>query len=185
MSRFARADVLRWFTWVSLLAMLVVAFVPAAAVAQGEEGYRLGPGDKLRVTVFGEPYLSGEFIVSASSTISMPLIPTIPVGGATLPEAADLIEQALRAGFLGDPKIAVEVLEYRPFFVIGEVRNPGSFPYVADMTVLHAVAIAGGFTPRAAKRRIVIQRDGEDIENVEHTTRVQPDDIITVRERFF
>jgi polysaccharide export outer membrane protein len=86
---------------------------------------------------------------------------------------------------MGEPSVAIEVLAYRPFFVIGEVKNPGSYPYVADMTVLHAVAIAGGFTPRAAKRKIVIQRDGQEIDSVQNTTPVMPDDIVTVKERFF
>jgi len=163
---------------------LILALVAPILLAQGED-YRLGPGDKLRVTVFGEPYLTGEYTVSANGSISMPLIEPVQVGGRTAFEAQELVEQGLRAGFMGEPSVAVEVLAYRPFFVIGEVKNPGSYPYVADMTVLHAVAIAGGFTPRAAKKKIIIQRDGEEMESVQNTTPVLPDDIVTVKERFF
>lgn len=167
-----------------LLVAALLALVPQLVLAQGQD-YRLGPGDKLRVTVFGEPYLSGEFIVSANGSISMPLIDPVNVGGGTVAEAEDLVEQGLRAGFIGDPDVAIEVLDYRPFFITGEVKAPGSYPYVADMTVLHAVAIAGGFTPRAAKKKIEIQRDGKVMRSVQNTTPVEPDDIITVKQRFF
>jgi polysaccharide export outer membrane protein len=163
---------------------LLLSLLSPGLFAQGQD-YLLGPGDKLRVTVFGEPYLTGEYTVSANGSISMPLIEPVQVGGRTVFEAEDLVEQGLRSGFMGEPNVAVEVLAYRPFFVIGEVKNPGSYPYVADMTVLHAVAIAGGFTPRAAKNKIIIQRDGEEIESVQNTTPVKPDDIVTVKERFF
>ena len=169
---------------VLLLLGSVLAALPQLLFAQAED-YRLGPGDKLLVTVFGEPYLSGERIVSSTGFISIPLIDPVSVGGRTVFEAEDLVENALRGEFIGEPSVAVEVLEYRPFFIVGEVKAPGSYPYVADMTVLHAVAIAGGFTPRAAKRKIIIQRDGKEIRSVENTTLVKPDDIITVKERFF
>ncbi|WPL11516.1 polysaccharide biosynthesis/export family protein [Thiorhodovibrio litoralis] len=170
--------------WIPAIVLIVAFLLPHVVLAQGED-YLLGPGDKVRVTVFGEPYLSGEFIVSAGGSIAMPLIQPIEVNNRTVVEAQQLVEQALRAGFVGEPKVSVEILEYRPFFVIGEVKSPGSYPYVADMTVLHAVAIAGGFTPRAAKSKIAIQRDGKELGSVQNNTRVMPDDVITVKERFF
>ena len=151
----------------------------------GGDGYRLGSGDKIRVTVFGEPYLSGEFNVNANGTVSLPLIEPVQVAGMTLPEVETLIKQKLAAGFMEDPKVSVDILNYRPFFIMGEVTNPGSFPYVADMTVLHAVAIAGGFTPRAAKKKIFIQRGSQVSIPAQSNTPVQPGDIITVEERFF
>ncbi len=150
-----------------------------------EQSYLLGPGDKIRVTVFGEPYLSGEFNVNANGTVSLPLVEPVTVNGLTLAEAETEIKKKLADGFMDDPKVSVDILDYRPFFIIGEVNNPGSYPYVAEMTVLHAVAIAGGFTPRAAKKKLFIQRgDQEDI-RVQKNTFVEPGDIITVRERFF
>ncbi|WP_200247845.1 polysaccharide biosynthesis/export family protein [Lamprobacter modestohalophilus] len=166
--------------WLGLLLLAMPQLLPA----QGAD-YQLGPGDKLRITVFAEPYLSGEYIVSANGSVSMPLIEPVKVGGRTLPEAEDLVEQGLRAGFIGDPNVAIEILGYRPFFIIGEVKSPGSYPYVADMSVLHAVAIAGGFTARAAKQKIEIQRNGKVMRSIQNTTPVFPDDIITVKQRFF
>lgn len=170
--------------WIPAIALIAAFLLPHTLFAQGDD-YLLGPGDKVRVTVFGEPYLSGEFIVSAGGSIAMPLIEPVQVNRGTVVDAQQQIEKALRAGFVGEPHVSVEVLEYRPFFVIGEVKEPGSYPYVADMTVMHAVAIAGGFTPRAAKSKIVIQRNGQEITEVQNNTTVMPDDIITVKERFF
>lgn len=169
---------------IRLLLGLLLLITAQSLIAQDAD-YQLGPGDKLRVTVFGEPYLSGEYNVSANGSVAMPLIEPVAVGGGTVFEAQQLIEQALRAGFFGNPSVAVEVLDYRPFFIIGEVKKPGSYPYMADMTVLHAVAIAGGFTPRAAKNKIMVQRGDKEIGQVRNTTPIKPDDVITVKERFF
>ena len=159
--------------------------VPTLTTADSGRNYTLGSGDKIRVTVFGEPYLSGEFIVNANGTVSLPLIEPVPVAGISLTEAESRIRERLAAGFLGDPKVSVDILSYRPFFIMGEVVNPGSYAYVAEMTVLHAVAIAGGFTPRAAKNKIVMQRGSREDIPVTNTSQVQPGDIITVKERFF
>ena len=171
-----------------LLGLAVALPAPAdepAAANPATAGYRLGAGDKIRVTVFGEPYLSGEFNVNANGTVSLPLIEPVPVAGLMLDEAGALIQQKLAAGFMEDPKVSVDILSYRPFFILGEVNDPGSFPYIADMTVLHAVAIAGGFTPRAAKKKIFIQRGLQSDIPAQNNTPVQPGDIITVEERFF
>jgi polysaccharide export outer membrane protein len=160
---------------------------PAEASAPAAEAapYRLGPGDKLRVTVFGEPYLSGEFKVNANGTISMALIEPVQLTGLTVAQAQEVLAKELSEGFTGKTKVNIEILEYRPFFIVGEVRNPGSYPYMADMTVLHAIAIAGGYTPRAAKKRVEIQRGGKDGIRANDTTPVEPGDVITVKERLF
>jgi polysaccharide biosynthesis/export protein VpsN len=165
--------------------LFILAVALPALADELSSGYRLGAGDRIRVTVFGEPYLSGEFNINANGSVSLPLIEPVSVAGLTLDEAGALIQQKLAAGFMGDPKVSVDILTYRPFFIIGEVNNPGSFPYVADMTVLHAVAIAGGFTPRAAKKKIFIQRGVQTDIPAQNNTPVQPGDIITVEERFF
>lgn len=175
---------MRAITFILVCALITLSGMAAAAGNQAQD-YRLGPGDKIRVTVFGEPYLSGEFNVNANGTVSLPLIEPVRVNELTLTEAEVLIKQKLAAGFMEDPKVSVDILSYRPFFIIGEVNNPGSFPYVADMTVLHAVAIAGGFTPRAAKSKIFLQRGTKTAARVENNTPVLPGDIITVEERFF
>ena len=163
----------------------ILAIALPALADEFDSGYRLGAGDRIRITVFGEPYLSGEFNVNANDSVSLPLIEPVSVAGLTLDEAGALIQQKLAAGFMEDPKVSVDILSYRPFFILGEVNDPGSFPYIADMTVLHAVAIAGGFTPRAAKKKIFIQRGVQTGITAENNTLVQPGDIITVEERFF
>jgi len=175
---------MRAFVFLLLSILAAAVAMPQTASAQGPT-YRLGPGDRVRVTVFGEPYLSGEFNVNANGTISLPLIEPVKVQDLTLSQAEELIKQELSEGFMADPKVSVDILNYRPFFIIGEVRNPGSYPYVAEMTVLHAVAIAGGFTPRASKQNIHIQRGRREGIRAQNNSPVQPGDIITVEERFF
>ena len=168
-----------------LTAVLIAGATWSSQTLAQTQDYKLGPGDKIRITVFGEPYLSGEFNINANGTVSLPLIEPVAVQGLSLVETEALIKQKLSAGFMEDPKVSVDILDYRPFFIIGEVIKPGSYPYVADMTVLHAVAIAGGFTPRAAKKKIFIQRGEQEGISVQNNTIVQPGDIITVEERFF
>lgn len=165
---------------------LLVALSPAYAA--GETAYVLGPNDKVKVTVFGEPDLSGEFEISGSGVMSMPLIGEIPLGGKNLTQASEALSLRLRDGFLRAPKVSIEVLNYRPFFILGEVNSPGSYPYVNGMTVVNAAAIGGGFTYRADKKDIKIQREAADgkaempaqLESV-----VRPGDVIWVGERFF
>ena len=168
-----------------LIGLLIGVATLLQTAAAGLETYKLGPGDKIRVTIFGEPYLSGEFNINPNGTVSMPLIEPVHVDGLTLEEAAEQIRQKLVGQFIADPKVSVDILNYRPFYIVGEVKTPGSYPYVADMTVLHAVAIAGGFTPRAAKKKIFIQRGSQTGIPVQDNTPVKPGDILTVEERFF
>jgi len=173
-------------TWVMALmgavAMVLVAGHPAVA----QEGYSLGPGDVIRVTVFGEPDLSGEFEVGAGGGVSLPLIGELPLGGMAVSAAETFIESRLAAGYVQNPDVAIDVLNYRPFFILGEVNNQGVFPYVADLTVHKAVAIAGGFTYRADKDDIVVKVGGiGDEAPVELDTVISPGDVIVVKERWF
>jgi protein involved in polysaccharide export with SLBB domain len=164
----------------------------AAAVpvdAAGEPtGYTLGTGDRVRVTVFGEPDLSGEFEVDATGKISMPLVGDVRIGGLQMRDAEKAVAQTLSQGYLANPRVNVEVLNYRPFYIIGEVNTPGSYPYVNGMTVLTAVALAGGYTYRAREDRVVLTR-ANDPERREvraaPDTPVLPGDIIRVPERLF
>jgi len=150
--------------------------------------YQLGSGDQIRVIVYGEEDLSGEFELDGTGIISMPLIGATKVGGMDLDKAEQLIAEKLADGYLINPRVSVEVMNYRPFYILGEVKKPGSYPFVNGMTILNAVALASGFTYRAAKKKITITRkvDGveQDIE-VTDATLVLPGDIITVPERFF
>lgn len=150
--------------------------------------YRLGAGDRLRMTVFGEPSLSGEFLVSNTGIVSLPLVGDLPVLGLTVREFQRASETALSQGFLRDPKVNAEVLNYRPFYILGEVESPGTYPYTADLTVLNAVATAGGFTYRAERRRVFIKRADESDERAYEltpVTRVAPGDTVRIGERFF
>lgn len=150
--------------------------------------YRLDSGDRLRVTVFGQKNLSRIYRVDAGGFISMPLIGAVEARGISTFQLEERIATSLKRKYVKDPKVTVEVETSRPFFILGEVRNGGQYPYVADMTVQTAVAIAGGFTPRAKKRSVQLTRrvNGATVtQNVPASWKVQPGDTIAVKERFF
>jgi len=151
------------------------------------EAYRLGAGDKLRITVYKEDEISGEYEIDSSGNISLKLVGTLPAVGRTLPELTKVIEDKLRDGYLLDPRVAIDVLNYRPFYVLGEVNSPGSFPYVAGMTVLKAIAMAGGYTFRARTSKIELIRASAPDKTilVDQATLLLPGDIIRIKERFF
>ncbi len=150
--------------------------------------YTIDTGDKLRIVVFGEADLSGEFEIDSQRMISMPLIGQLRAGGLTLSQLEATIIERLRAGYMKDPRVSIEVLNYRPFFILGEVNKPGSYPFVNGMTVLNAVAIAGGYTYRGSTERSLITRADDPAhaeQPADETTAVRPGDTIRVRERFF
>jgi len=150
--------------------------------------YRLGAADKVRVITFGEVALTGEFVVSGAGNISLPLIGDTRAQGLTTSELAQSIQTALKNGYLTDPKFSVEVLNYRPFYILGEVTKPGEYPYTNGLTVLNAVATANGFTYRADTHRVFIKRANETAEHevdLTTTTPVAPGDTIRIKERFF
>lgn len=160
----------------------------AASVAQVAEEYRLGVADKVRVTVFGEEALTGEFLVGGNGKTSLPLIGETRAAGLTISEFQDEISDALRQGYITQPRVSAEVLNYRPFYILGEVKNPGTYPFTNELTVLNAVATAGGFTYRADMRRVSIKRGtnaGDDEFALTPSTRVAPGDTIRIRERLF
>lgn len=156
--------------------------------APTETLYRLDSGDRLRVVVFGQEGLTNTYSVDANGSITMPLIGAVPARGLTTAALSQAIAARLRKGFIREPHVAVEIEGYRPFFILGEVTNPGQYPYVANMTVETAVAIAGGFTPRAYKREATLTRghDGALAQGkVPFAFPVQPGDTINVAERWF
>ena len=163
---------------------------PAAAPAQalGDAAYKLDTGDKLRVIVFGEMDLGGEYEVDGSGFVRLPLVGQIRAAGLAVNEFENGMKEALEKGYLRDARVSVEVINYRPFYILGQVNKPGEYPYVNGMTVLSAVALAGGYTYRANETNVYIRRRGAEEQRVapaDQVTRVQPGDIITVRERFF
>lgn len=158
------------------------------ASADSLENYRLSAGDKVRITVFGEQSLSGEYAVASDGMVSMPLAGNVPADGKSPKELSDLIQTRLADGYLRDPKVSVEVVSYRPFFILGEVGAPGQYPYASGMTVLNAVATAQGYTPRAEKKVVYIRHGGGSKEEAYKLTpdlRVLPGDTIRIGERFF
>lgn len=161
----------------------------AAPEAFNAEEYTLDAGDRVRVTVFGEEDLSGEFAVDGTGHVSLPLLEEdLMVRGMTIREFQEAVDAAFRDGYLRDPRISAEVVEYRPFFILGEVQKPGTYPYQSGLTVLNAVATAQGFTYRANERFVFIRREGEADERkfpLTSTTPVRPGDTIRIAERFF
>ncbi len=159
----------------------------AANPADGGE-YRLGPADQLRVTVFGHDDLSNEYTVASNGTISFPLIGDIDAAGLTVSEFQRLTEQRLSEGFLKSPRVSAEIMTFRPFYILGEVTRAGEYPYTNRLTVLNAIATAGGFSHRANRKIVAIKGlNDTDEKRVEltPTTFVQPGDTIRVLERFF
>lgn len=148
--------------------------------------YRLGSGDKLRVIVFGEEDLSGEFEVDGMGIVSLPLIGLIEAQGVTLRSFERTVQAMLSEGYLKDPRVSAEVLNYRPFYIIGEIEEGGEYPFVSGMNVLNAVALAGGYTYRGNTNKAFITRRGHDREFLAvPRTAVYPGDVIRVPERFF
>lgn len=172
-----------------LIAFIIVLIHDASDVtlAQGEQVYRLGAGDQLRITVYQEEDLSGEFEVSDTGEVSLPLIGGVEAANRTIDQLKDAIEVAFRDGYLRNPQVSIEVLNYRPFYVIGEVNDPGSYPYRSGLDVLTAVAMGGGFTFRADEEDITIQRAGDPENEIpaRKSTKVLPGDVIRVDERLF
>jgi polysaccharide biosynthesis/export protein len=157
-----------------------------AAVPSGT--YLLGPGDALQVTVFGEEDLSGPLRVNDSGAVTLPLIGPVQAAGLTVPELQRKLSELLNTKAVKSPDVTVQINEYRPFFILGEVKNPGSYSYVPDMTVLTAVAIAGGYTFRASEDEVSVTRKSEGATHEAQAlrnSRILPGDVVYVFERHF
>jgi protein involved in polysaccharide export with SLBB domain len=161
---------------------------PQDGFARSADNYRLGTGDKVRVIVYGEDDLGGSFDVDGGGAISLPLIGPVKAAGLSAHALEAEITAALADGYLKDPRVNVEVTTYRPFYVIGEVNKPGQYPYVNDMNVLNAVALAGGYTNRAVEGSVCVRRNGDTAETcltADETTRINPGDVVRVPESVF
>jgi polysaccharide export outer membrane protein len=160
----------------------------AAMQPAGVDSYRLGTGDKVRVIVYGEDDLGGAFDVDGSGTISLPLIGSVKAAGLSAHQLESEISGALADGYLNDPRVNVEVTAYRPFYVIGQVNKPGQYPFVNEMNVLNAVALAGGYTNEAVEGSVCLRRNGgtkEECLDADETTKIYPGDVIRVPESAF
>lgn len=160
---------------------------PAAAM-QAATAYTLGSSDKLRVTVFGHTDLSGEFEVDGTGAISLPLIGQLQAQGLTTAQLEQSIATSLANGYILNPRVSAEVINYRPFYILGEIGNPGTYPYTNGLTVQNAIAAAGGFTYRANKRVVYIKSMDSDREiayELTPSTVVKPGDTLRIGERIF
>jgi polysaccharide biosynthesis/export protein len=151
--------------------------------------YLLGPGDVVRIITFGDQQLTGQFRVNDSGDIAVPLLGNVEAAGVTVQQLEQRVSQAaIRSNIFKDPSVSIEVVSYRPIFVLGEVTHPGQYPYQPGMTVLTAVAIAGGFTYRAVENVFSVVRsiNGRVIESRAYReASLEPGDVLTVYERFF
>jgi protein involved in polysaccharide export with SLBB domain len=163
----------------------VTAEQSAAYPVIGE--YRLGSGDRIKLTVYGEADLSGDFDVSGNGSVSLPLVGQVQAGGRTVPEFEQALTQQLKTYFRR-PRVSVQVLNYRPFYIQGEVKNAGEYSYINGLLVRDAIAKAGGYTYRAATSHVFIRRATEQEErrySLDAPVYVMPGDNIRVSERFF
>ena len=160
-----------------------------ATIANPAESYLLEPGNRIRVTVFNQLNLSGDFQLDPGGSITLPLIGSVPAAGVTASGFGQRLEERMkRDGYLLDPRVAVEVLTFNPFYVMGEVRGPGEFPYAMGMTVLSAIARAGGYDYRGRQGEVILVRNvgGKQQEyRANERTPILPGDIIRVLERNF
>lgn len=165
-----------------------VSSLPDPARPSGDASYTLGAGDKLRITVYGEEKLTGEYLVDGAGAIAFPLIGTIQARGLTAPALATRLTEALSKGYLDNPSVAIDVLNFRPYYILGEVNKPGEYPFAEGLSVFSAVAKAEGFTYRADENRVFIRHKdgaGEVLYRLDGTTPVQPGDTVRVLERRF
>lgn len=188
---------LRFFGVLALATSLAACAVAPTTVNSGERfaaeveqdrDYQLGIGDKVRVIVYNEESLSGEFQVGSNGNLALPLVGDVKAIGQTTEQVTKTYGQLLGDGYVRDPKVSIEVLTYRPFFILGEVKLPGQYPYVNNLTVMNAIASAQGFTPRAEQKFVYIRKSGTSEEKAFRLTpslRIMPGDTIRLAERFF
>jgi polysaccharide biosynthesis/export protein len=163
---------------------------PRARLIDDASPYTLGPGDKLRITVFGEETLTGEYGVTGAGDVSFPLIGNIPVAGRSIEDVQAELTTRLGSGYIADPRVSAEIITYRPYYILGEVGKPGQYDFAVGLTVEQAVAAAGGFTYRANSRRVFLKRATDTREmlvDLRETPSfpVRPGDTIRIGERFF
>jgi polysaccharide export outer membrane protein len=171
----------------AVIAAPVDPYLPAQPAGLPTEPYLLDSGDRLRVQVFGQDGLSNSYIVDAAGNVTLSLVGPVAARGLTTAQLTRAITARLQNGYVREPHVSVEVEAYRPFFILGEVNAPGQYPYVANMTAESAVAIAGGYAPRADKKKITITRNiaGQMLrQQVPLNYPVRPGDTITISERW-
>jgi polysaccharide export outer membrane protein len=171
-----------------LVAGLAQAQEPTPAGEAGDSGYQLGPRDRIFITVFNHADLGGEYELDGDGQFSMPLIGVIDAAGRTPMELQQIVIDKLKPDYLVNPRVSIEVRNYRPYYLVGEVQSTGSFPYVAGITYLTAIAMSGGYTYRAKKDVVYVIRGNDPLQEeikLDVNEKVRPGDIIRVAERLF
>jgi len=189
MARFTTVAAICTILLESAIAAAQPIAVPAEATITSSAAYTLGPGDKVRITVFGEEGLTNTYVVNADGSVAFPLIGSIPARGGSVDQLSEAIRSKLADGYVKDPRVSAEVINYRPYYLLGEVTKPGEFPYEAGLSVEQAVAAAGGYTYRANQHYAFIRRADDPVE-LKVSLRgmpvyVKPGDTIRIGERFF
>ncbi|MBR9783490.1 MAG: polysaccharide export protein [Gammaproteobacteria bacterium] len=173
-----------------VLCVLFISFFAPSVLAQSNslDQYRLGSGDVVKITVYGQEDLSLETRLSDVGIINYPYLGEIKLIGQTLPELESYIYEGLKGDYLVEPSVSVSITDYRPFFINGEVKKPGGYPYQPGLTIDKAAALAGGYTERASKTKIFIVRDTDGSSttiSVDRSGIVLPGDIVTIEQSFF
>ena len=174
----------------TLISLALLVFCPLAMAAETLSDYRLGSGDMIKITVFEEPDLGLEVRLSDAGTVSYPFLGELRVSGLTVGQLEDRIIGGLKGDYLVNPSVTVSVMEYRQFYIHGEVENPGGFAYLPGLTLRKAVALAGGFTERASRSKMYVIRDGVGYDSergrqISFDEELDPGDIITIEQSFF
>lgn len=171
-----------------IFTVFIMSSISFHAFAEEIDNYKLSVDDKISVSIFNEPELGIENVkISTSGTISMPLIGQVIVKDLTISEVETILTKQYLSGYLKKPNVSVTIIEYRPFYITGEVNTPGSYPYRKNLTIQKAVTLAGGFTDRASKSSISIKSESNTVktDSASLTAQVKPGDVITVSESFF
>jgi len=170
-----------------LLTILLYWLSATVVVAQESDNYTLGPGDVIVIQVFGEDELKLETQLTDSGTVNYPFLGTIKVTGMTIKQVEQHVYQGLKGDYFVEPNVFVGIVQYRPFYIHGEVKKPGGYPYQPGMTVNQAIALAGGMTERASRDKIFISREGDknNSQSGSLASRISAGDTITIEQRFF
>lgn len=170
-----------------LLTILLFWFGATCVVAQETDNYTLGPGDVIVIQVFGEDELKLETQLTDSGTVNYPFLGTIKVTGMSIKQVEQHVYQGLKGDYFVEPNVFVGIVQYRPFYIHGEVKQPGGYPYQPGMTVNQAIALAGGMTERASRDKIFISREGDknNTQTGSLASRISAGDTITIEQRFF
>lgn len=177
-----------------VMATTVAVHVPSAVAQQqaadapAATDYRVGAGDRLKISVYNAEKLSGEYPVGGDGKIAVPMLGRVPVSGLTLEEVAETVTTRLKGGYILNPNVTVDMVAYRSVFILGEVEKPGQYPYVEGMTLLQLVAQAGGFTYRANRGTIKLRGEAEKKETKQKISGIaalSPGDTIVIMQRYF